>query len=179
MKSKQILFFATAQDIEPIIKAIEIKNSLKYYEMGLFDNKSSEVYNSVFDIPNFGKTKVGDWNKDLDLMAIPKDKALNIREVPQKVGGIKYAVDPLENQISICLQFGGIYKDGIIVAGKCGTAFLNDFSLEIFKLFSAILKKTFKKIGQFYVGQYAEEKMNQGWRLVTNEKMPKEYDLTY
>jgi hypothetical protein len=49
--------------------------------------------------------------------------------------------------------------------------------LELFKLLSTKIKKEFKKIGTFYVGKAAEEKLKLGWRLVTNEKSPREYDL--
>lgn len=177
MKSKQILFFATATDIEPIVKPIETSFSIKYYEIGLFDSISKGSYRSVSEISNFGFPKVGDWNRDLRLMAIPQAISLVIRKVPQKNGGIKYAVDTLENQTSICFQFGGIYKDGILLGGSCGTSFLNDFSLQVFKDFSTRMIKSFKKIGTFYVGKEAEEKLEKGWRLVTNEKSPKEYDL--
>ena len=41
----------------------------------------------------------------------------------------------------------------------------------------SVIKKEFKKIGTFYLGNKAEEKLDLGWRLVTNEKLPKEYDL--
>ncbi|HET9056085.1 MAG TPA: hypothetical protein VFN30_04480 [Chitinophagaceae bacterium] len=179
MKSKQILFFATAADIEPIVKSIETSFSIRYYEMGLFDTNSTGSYNSVFEIPNFGFPKVGDWNRDLRLMAIPKEMSLVIRDIPQKIGGIKYAIDSLENQTSICFQFGGIYQNGILLGGTCGTSFLNDFSSQVFKDFSSRVKKFFKKIGTFYVGEEAEKKLKEGWRLVTNEKSPREYDLTW
>jgi hypothetical protein len=164
-------------DIEPIIKSIESSFSIKYFEMGLFNSKTTNTYNSVFDIQNFGFPKVGDWNRDLRLIAIPKELSLIIREVPQKTGDIKYAIDPFENHVCICFQFGGIYQDGILLAGNCFATSPNDFSLKIFKDFSLKIKKNFKKIGSFYVGEEAEEKLKSGWRLVTNEKSPKEYDL--
>lgn len=145
--------------------------------MGLFDSNLIITYNSVFEISNFCLPKVSDWNKDLRVIAIPKDMTLTIRNVPQKVGGVKYAVDPLENHISICFQFGGIYQDGILIAGNCFTTNPNDYSLQVFKDFSTRMKKSFKKIGTFYVGKKAEEKLKKGWRLVTNEKSPREYDL--
>lgn len=178
MKSKQILFFATATDIEPIFKSVETSFTINYIEMGLFDSKNIKSYNTISDITNFGFPKVGDWNKDLRLMAIPKAMPVNIREVPQKTGGIKYAVDTLENQNSVFCQFGGIYQDGILIGGSCGTTFFNDFSLQLFKDLSGKIKKNFNKIGTFYVGKEAEEKLKKGWRLATNEKSPREYDLS-
>ena len=44
-------------------------------------------------------------------------------------------------------------------------------------ILSTKIKKEFKRIGAFYVGKEAEEKLKTGWRLVTNENSPKEYDL--
>jgi hypothetical protein len=177
MKSKRILFFSTLADIEPIVNIVEKTFSMKYYEMGLFDSSSLCEYDSVFEISNFGFPKVGDWNKDLRLIAIPKEMSLAIREIPQRVGGIKYAIDPLVNHNSICFQFGGVFQEGILLAGNCFTTNPNDFSLQVFKAFSSRVKKNFKKIGSFYVGEEAEVKLKEGWRLVTNEKSPKEYDL--
>lgn len=177
MKSKQILFFATANDILGIIKSIEELFEVKYYEMGLFDINLPANYNSISEVPNIGNPKFGDWNKDVRLLMLPKNKTLNVRDVPQRKGGIKYAIDPLENQNSICFQLGGIYQDGILICGSCGTAFLNDFSESIFKEFSSKIKNKFKKIQDFYVGNEAQEKLISGWRLVTNDKLSKDFDL--
>jgi hypothetical protein len=83
------------------------------------------------------------------------------------------------NQKSVTLKLGGIYKDAenVIVAGRVATVSEDSDSNELYKLFTTKLKKEFKKIGTFYVGRKAEEKLKMGWRLVTNEKSPKEYDL--
>lgn len=110
-------------------------------------------------------------------MMMPRNTLLKVREVSQRSGGIKYAIDPLENHTSICFQFGGVYREGVLLSGNCFTTNPNTFSLEIFKIFSSDIKKNFNKIGTFYVGKKAEEKLKLGWRLVTNEKSPKEYDL--
>lgn len=179
MKNKQIYFFATVADIKQIVKSIENDFSITYHQMGLFDTKPNASYNSVSEMSNFGFPIVGDWIRDVRLMAIPQAIDIVFREVPQKIGGIKYAVDPLENHTSICFQFGGVFKDGILVAGNCFTTNTNDFALQVFQEFSTRVKKNFKKIGTFYVGKEAEEKLRIGWRLVTNEKSPKEYDLAF
>lgn len=177
MKSKQILFFCTRNDITPLIKEIELSFSIEYVKMGLFDDNSISMYDSAIEIPNLGIVDCGDWNGDLRLMILPKGANVRIRSVAQKKGGIKYAIDPLENQESICIQFGGIYKSDIIIAGKCGTTFFSDFALIVFKKISTLLKKHFVRIGNFYVGQDALDKLKIGWRLTTDEQSPREYDL--
>jgi len=178
MKGKQILFFCTFDDIKSIVQEIELKFSFKYIQMGLFDESKIITYESIFDVPEIGFAKYGDWNRDLRLMAVPKTAVVHIREVLQRKGGMKYVIDPLENQQSICFQFGGVFKEGVLVAGKCGSVFLDNFSIEIFKVFSSLLKKKTVKIGDFYVGTEAEKKLRLGWRLVTDMNSPIEYDLS-
>jgi hypothetical protein len=177
MNSKQILFFSTQDDITPLIKEIELSFSIDYVEMGLFDNNKMTMYRSALDILNLGITVHGDWNRDLRLMIIPKGANVQIRPVVQRKGGIKFAIDPLENQETICIQFGGIYQNRTLIAGKCGTVYFSDFALNIFKKVSALIKKDFIRIGNFYVGPAALNKLKAGWRLTTDEQFPKEYDL--
>ena len=52
MKNKQILFFATLLDINPIIKLLENEYSVKYYEMGLFNDRLRKEIHSIFEMPN-------------------------------------------------------------------------------------------------------------------------------
>jgi hypothetical protein len=141
--------------------------------------KNIPTYDSLFNVPNVGFTLSGDWNRIDNFLVMKKETLLNIETVPQRVGGVKFAVDQLMNQKSVTLKLGGIYKDAenVIVAGRVATVSEDSDSNELYKLFTTKLKKEFKKIGTFYVGRKAEEKLKMGWRLVTNEKSPKEYDL--
>lgn len=177
MKSKQILFFATSIDLIEIIKSMEATTDIIFYEMGLFNEPSITCYKTVSEIPNFGICVEGDWNKDRRFLVMPATMPLKIREIPQRKGGIKYAVDALENQVSICFQFGGIFQDNALIPGSCDATFLTDFSEHIFKFFSLKVKRDFKKIEGYYVGKDGLEKLQLGWRLVTNVKLSKDFDL--
>jgi hypothetical protein len=179
MKSKQIMFFTLLEDIESIFRDFESVIEIQYYKAGLLENKSILTYNSVFDTPNVGFALSGDWNRIDSYLISKKSTPLYIREVPQSKGEMRIAVDQMSNPKSIELKIGGIYreKEKVIVAGRIATISEDSDSLELFKLLSTKIKKEFKKIGTFYVGEKAEEKLKMGWRLVTNEKSPKEYDL--
>ncbi len=179
MKSKQIMFFTLLEDIENIIRDFESVIEIQYYKTGLLDSKNIPTYNSVFNTPNVGFTLSGDWNRIDDYLIIKKTLSLNIDEVPQRTGGMKFAVDQGNNPKSIELKIGGIYKEkeNVIVAGRVATISEDSDSIELYKLLSTKIKKEYKKIGAFYVGKSAEQKLREGWRLVTNEKSPREYDL--
>lgn len=143
MNGKQIMFFCTDDDLKPVIENLENEYAIKYIKMGLFDEKENTAYLSFESIPHFGYPKVGDWIQDDAYMLSPKDTEITIREVAQRKGGIKYAIDPLANQTSICLQSGGIVSDSVLLAGKCGTTFLNEFSLDIFQRFFLFAQEAF------------------------------------
>jgi len=179
MSSKQIMFFITKSDIERILKEIEEAFDIQYFLMGLFDSPDIVHYNSIFDDPRIGLTSFGDWNLIDRYLIIPKNIALDIREVEQRKGGIKYAVDLLNNPKGIELKLGGVYteKDGVIVGGRVGVTSNDPFSLDFYNSFSKKVKKEFKRIGTSYVGKGTEEKLDAGWRLVTSINSPEAYDL--
>jgi hypothetical protein len=176
---QQLNFFAQQEDIVPILEEIEKEIYIRYFKAGLFDHNIVENYDTIRQIPYTDFAKSGDWNRiDRYLMA-KKDTDVQIRQVPQRTGGKKFAIDQLINPDSIEMKLGGLVKDSInvIVAGRIATVSDNSFAQEIFKVFSSKMKKWFEKIGSFYVGERAAEKLDLGWRLVTNEKSPREYDL--
>jgi hypothetical protein len=174
MSGKQVIFFAVYRDIQPIMKKIEDAFEVQYYKAGLFDNPNISHYTSYQDFPDMGFTSFGDWNWIDRYLVIPKNLSLNIREVPQRSGGLKYAVDPQVNEKSVELKIGGIYRshDSMIIAGRIATGYENEFSTTLVKTFSSHLKKEFRYIDKFYVGKEAFEKLKQGWRLVTIEGLP-------
>lgn len=181
MRSKQTLFFAVLEDIQALIQEIETSVNVRYVKAGLFETKDIPIYSSLFSVPNPGVTLSGDWNRVDSYLVLKATAILKIRDVPQRSGQIKYAVDQMINPNSIELKVGGIYKEkeNVLVAGRIATISEADDSNHLYELYARRIKRTFKKIGSFYVGRIAEEKLKEGWRLVTNEKSPREYDLTF
>lgn len=173
-----MMFFAMLEDIENSIRDIESMIDIQYYKTGLLDSKSIPTYKSVFYVPNIGVALSGDWNRLDNYLITKKTTLINVREVPQKTGETKFAVDQMNNPKSIEMKLGGIYREkNVIVAGRISTISEDSDSNELYTIFTTKLKKELKKIGVFYVGKKAEDKLRLGWRLVTNEKSPKEYDL--
>lgn len=182
MKSKQVTFFATKEDIISITKKIEKKFEIQYIEMGMFDSKIPNKHNTLDEVSNLGFTNFGNWiSLDNRFMIINKDTELSIEEVFQKKGGIKYVISPKLNPNSIEFSTGGIYtqKDNYLIAGRVATVYDNDFSNNLYQATVKEIKKEFIKIESSFVGKEAYRKLKIGWHLVTNESSPKEYDLTY
>ncbi len=173
------MFHVFPEDIKPIIEEIENEFDIKYYAAGLFDSKEIITYNSLSEDPNLGFARSGDWNDIDEYLIKPKKEVLDIRKVPQRKGGTKYAVDQSINSKSIEIKIGGIYpdKEKVNVAGRVSTISEDPFSKALYKSFSLKIKKRFKRIEAFYIGPKAEEKLKEGWRMVTNEKMSTDFDL--
>ncbi|PVD50033.1 hypothetical protein DC498_22195 [Terrimonas sp.] len=178
MKGKQLYYFADAVDMDPIFKKFEQIESVQYFQAGMFDLNFTPIFTSIFEYKDLGKVSSGDWNHTDSFLIIQKENHINVREVPQKKGGYKFAIDQMNNPKSIVFKVAGILKDGILVGGYVGTISNDEDSLKLFKSLTLLIKKEFKKIGNFYVGKDAQQKLASGWRLVTNEKSPKEYDLS-
>jgi hypothetical protein len=177
MSRKQIFFFADADDLKPVVKEFEANNSVTYAQTGLQDDKNPVTHESLLALPDLGSVSHGDWNHTKSFLVMQKGDTVKVREVPQRAGGTKYAIDQMLNANSIVFKPSGIFKDQILVAGSAGTVSQDAFSVKSFTAISKLIKKSFKKIGTFYVGPNAKQKLSAGWRLVTLDKSPKEYDL--
>jgi hypothetical protein len=175
---KRVMFYAFLDDILPLIELVEMDLVINYYQTGLFDTRDIPQYGRASEIQSLGISN-GDWISDIGYLILLKSEHLNIREVPQKSGGVKFAVDQMMNEKSIRINFGGIYSEEsrILVAGAIDTISELNVSMEIFSKFKKRISKTFKKIGDFYVGKQAEENLKDGWRLVLDQGRSKEYDL--
>lgn len=180
MATREIMFFSTLSDIEFILKCVEEKFPVQYFEMGSFETPQIPHYNSIFEVSNLGYPIFGNWNRDTRFLIIAREDTFKFKEVPQRKGGIRYYVDQNTNPKSCGLQVGGVFKEGVLIAGTFNSTYRDDFSIGVYKLFSSMMKKIFKKIGgKAYVGPEAFEKLKLGWRLVTDVSFAEEYDFKY
>lgn len=182
MTGKETAFFAIENDLDLILIEIEEDFDIKYVKSGRFTTNEPIVYSSFSDIPYLGYTDSGDWaGSDHRFLITAKDSVVQMEKVVQRKGGVLFFVDPELNSNSIELTVNGIYtkKQNVIIAGRTAIVSKDGFAKNLYKSLSSKLKKKFKRIGGYYVGPKAEEKLKQGWRLVQIEKAPKEYDLVY
>jgi hypothetical protein len=144
---------------------------------GLFDSPNVEPQESLLGNPNLGSMTVGDANHEADYLVFTRGISIEVRPVPQRRGGIKYAVDQLANPKTIAFRPGGAFGQACLIAGQVGTASDDPNSLELFQLFSKQTRHQFAKIKSSFVGKEAGELLDKGWRLTANAKSPTLYDL--
>jgi hypothetical protein len=173
MATKQLHFFAEIEDIKQILASVEASDNIQYCEAGIFNSFDVPLYSSYTEMPSLGYVESGDWNHNKFYAVYPKGYEIKKREVPLKKGGINYAIYQDNNPPTIILKLGGIFKDGVMIAGSIGTISDDSFSINLFNKYRNLIKKSFTKIGTFYLGSNAKKKLENGWRLVTNDRSPK------
>jgi hypothetical protein len=174
MTGKQQGFFATQSDLELLLRLAEEGQSLIYVEAGLFVDPERPSFSTGLAIPNLGSSQSGDSVQDPSFIVLTKGSPLTIREVAQRAGGIRYAIDLLKNPT--CMEFhpGGVHGDSLI-AGRIAT--LSEGSFDLYKRFLGALRRLFRSVNGWRLGPEAASWFNTGRRLTTGIATPSEYDL--
>lgn len=178
MATHALSFFASTADLTRLLAAIEANMDLQYVRAGLFDKPTIEQTLSFQDIPNFGVTAIGDMARGMAYVVCNRDVLIQARPIPQRGGGMKYAVDQLLNPKCILFYPGGMFKGECIISGQVGTSSGDETSLALFQVFRKEIQRQFVKIKSYYVGKIAEGSLDGGARLTSNVRSPQTFDLT-
>lgn len=99
------------------------------------------------------------------------------RAVQQRAGGVRYAVDQVNNPDSVAFRAGGRVGDNMLVAGEVSTISEATLSKKLFLAFQRETRNNFEKVGAYYVSPLAAAMLDSGARLVYTSKAASEYDL--
>jgi len=111
-------------------------------------------------------------------MILDADLRVSVMEVPQRRGGVLYAIDEVGNPSAAILQLGGVFGDDcLIVTTLMGTS--DDGSREMARMVARELVRGFVKLSVYYVGPEAIEFLRAGRRLTHSARSPREYDLSW
>jgi hypothetical protein len=174
---KQIYFYATKEDLFPVLKMVEQGKSLKYVRMGNFTKPELDIYMHGSEIPNFGKanSKAGSTCEAF----LVCDHATNVNMRAFKGNGAidRFCVDQLLNPDTVTFTPAGAWNEDILLDGRVATVSQSPTSQELMKLFQKAIKKHFTKIRAFYVGSEAHSMLKAGKRLAIGADSPREFDL--
>lgn len=174
---KTVRFFATNADIYPILSKIEDEMPLMYIKSGLFKTKNVDKFLTAKDIPNLGIMS-DEHEPDCDTFLVTARNAnVEIRSIKQNNGSVLFAVDELSNPDSLTFRPAGMLGNDVIISGTLGSTSDMEISNKVIKTFSNSIKKQFKKVGAFWVGQEAYSMLLAGKRLTGATQSPREYDL--
>jgi hypothetical protein len=167
MKTNITPFFATETDLAQVIDQIVVLRPLQFVVGGMFDLASvhsSHTWSKPFPANNY--------------LVADRELVVVVREVRQRDGGKRFAIDQCLNPETVALRPGGLIDSTYLLAGQLGTVNENQVSLAIYKMFLAEICKRFSKIKSYYVGKEAADFLDKGLRLTANPKSPRLFDLS-
>jgi hypothetical protein len=174
----QRLFFATAEDLLAVFDRVEARRRLAYTLTGLFETDELRTAPIGAAIPTL-HSPAPDAGAIVgyQYLVTAADDPIIVREVPQRRGGVRYAVDQLANPRSVALMPGGLYAPDIRLYGRVGTASDAEFSVRLYRAFATAIGESFRRVGAYYVGRQAEGLWRGGQRLTIGADSPRDYDL--
>ncbi len=175
--ANEIYFFTTKVDLVQIIQNVEENIKLKYIETNSYDSNIIKTINSLEEYENLGINLSGDHQSE-SFLVLKWEDPLNIREVKQTNGGVKYYVDQMENENSIIIWPGGVYKNKYLICGHVGTISNTLESKSLLNMFKRNIKKECnKKAGRYFIGNDAMKLFDQIRFITINVNQSEEYDL--
>lgn len=174
--SRVIDILATRQDLIGLLVDVESRRLVHYVEAGMFDTPEPTQFGSCLEIPALGTISVASANLASIYLMADVETLFAVRSVPQKKGGIRYAMDQRVNPDSVALYPGGQYNDQTILAGSIGTSTDSSASITLLKTIAKVVHK-WTEIKSYVVGPEAESILDAGGRLTANIRSPREYDL--
>lgn len=175
----QILFYATREDLLPILEFVESGRLLKYTRTGRHPRPKPEVFLSGASIP-----EIGTANNDSSIgcesyLILGQTIDVSIRQIQQTDGTTSYLVDQLVNPDSVVITAGGVRTPHVILHGRVGTASDSPQSQDLMKTFASAFRKRFRKVKAFWVGTHALRRLEGGTRLTMAVSSPTEFDLKF
>ena len=177
MESRCTYFFGTRGDLEPGIRAFEAGTPVNYAQAGLFQTADVRLYCSALEIPEFGISPAGDRNHDPAFLIIPVGIELNVRGVPQRQGGVRYAVDQQYNSESIVARFGGLYREECLIQSEVGTIAGTPTSAVLYRAFVNTVVRGFVKCRGYRIGSEALTLYESGYRFTDHAGASSDYDV--
>jgi hypothetical protein len=174
---KSNLFYATAQNLSGVLSSLEAQKDLQYTLAGLFDSKEPQTYFSYADIPIFGQSSHPSAIANPTYLVSPRGTTLRTHAVPQKAGGVCFAISQRLNDDTIIFSHGGWYGSDVILHGRTGTISNSVTSKNLYNFFAKPFRERFEKVQEFYVGTEALNRGKVGVRLTIGASPPVEFDL--
>ena len=175
--SMRVNFFATRCDLLDLLTEVEAGLHVHYCQGGLFDAPRVVEYKHAGDIPDLGFTAEDASIKGTSFLIARQTTVFILREIRQRTGGTRYAIDQLWNPDTVAFAPGGLFDDRTLMAGTFGTCSSCPQSLGLLRLFRKAVRRRWSKIRSYFAGPEAEKILDAGGRLTTDVRAPLEYDL--
>ncbi|HOA73342.1 MAG TPA: hypothetical protein PLS23_17500 [Phycisphaerae bacterium] len=122
-----------------------------YAKAGMFDHSDVRIYTKARDIPNLGNIEAPNRLQGRILLVAGVDVQFAMRAVPQRRGGVKFALDQKLNPDTVSLLPSGQFDEHTVVAGNFGTCTDPPAPLALLGRLNRIAKKKWKRTKSYLV----------------------------
>ncbi|MGA8078360.1 MAG: hypothetical protein WB868_13365 [Xanthobacteraceae bacterium] len=173
----QFMFYATARDLTPTLSLLESQKKLQYTPMRRVVSDKTQIYLSYADIPDFGLTYDPTAVMNPAYLVALQGTAVQVESIPQRKGGINFAIDQKLNKDTVTLRPGGMYGQDALLYGAIGTVSESDASLNLYDFMVAPYLARFEQVNEFFLGPEALDLWKSGIRLTTSATSPTKFYL--
>jgi hypothetical protein len=177
MREGQFLFYATATDLAPLLSSLEAQQNLQYTLKGLFETYRLQTYLSYVDIPDFGRPSFPSAVSNSSYLVSIRGTMVRVRDVPQRTGGTRFAVDQKLNRDTINFWPGGRYGNDLLLYGQVTTISNSAPSMSLYDQAFTLFRQRFAQVHEFLVGPEAFSLSKAGVRLTSGASTPPRFDL--
>jgi hypothetical protein len=176
---KQILFFASPTDIEPVLRRFEANAPLKFVEMGTLPTPNRAIYLDSSQIPNPGIATHETGSLSKGYMVSHRDTMNHMAVSVTRKGEKRWNLFNVDNEEVVILSMAGLWKTGTLLPGYMVTMHQNTVAQQLMKWFGSSLRQEgFIKMRGWWLGREALEMLKAGKRLATSaDQSPPEFDL--
>jgi hypothetical protein len=173
----QLMFFATAEDLAPVLSLLESQKKLQYTPMRHVVTNRAQIYFSYADIPDFGRTDHSTAVMNPDYLVALQGTAVQVQSIPLKAGGMNFAIDQRLNMDTVTLQPGGMYGDDVLLYGSIGTVSESDASLKLYDFMVEPFLDRFAHVHGLFLGPAAFDLWKSGVRMSASATPPVDFNL--
>jgi|HubBroStandDraft_1064217.scaffolds.fasta_scaffold52372_4 hypothetical protein len=160
-----------------LLSTCETSRPCEYTLCGLFLEREPKTARSFKEIPDLGIAIHPTAAANPTYLVSLDGEGIAIREVRQRAGGVRFAIDQLVNENTVALRPDGRYGNDVLLAGQIGTASTSPQSRALFKILANLMRQRFSKMNVFYLGSEALKAWKAGARLTIAVQSPPEFDL--
>jgi len=175
----QLLFFATTEDLQVVLAAVDRRESrVAYALMGQFEHEEVQVLADAKGLPDLGLADKPTGASCRSFLAFEAATPVRARPIDRTDGMRRYAVDQLVNPDTVTLTPAGAWRVRMLLQGRLATVSRTATAATLFKRFRAAFKGRCTPVRGVWVGADALGLLDSGYRLTIAEQAPRELDLT-
>lgn len=173
-------FFATADDLLPVLLSVEAKHAVVYTLFEHIYEPRAEHFRTARELPTLFKPQPYESavGGPAYLVTVAGTDVV-LRQLSRYEGKDRWSVDQLANPDSTVLRHGGLFRENILLSGEVRTAYKTTVAQRLQRAFDTAIRNHFAKIQAFYVGPAAKGLLDSGCRLTAAEQCPPEFDLRH